>query len=176
MQKCTVLYSCLGADTGASTVQTSRLALDTCVLCVSAICRDFWCTAFDRPQNLQNESETRQAANCGFTCFVRAEVGFMFTCAWNKLHCHLLAMSRKWQPGALDDKFTQQPTKSQRKTTGERGCVALTLRGLSSKAPHAHFTKSHTQRPFFFFCSFPWTNNRCNITVIYSLFSNFLEY
>lgn len=48
MQKGTALYSCLGVDTGACTVQVSRLALDVCLLQSSTV---FW---ISNPQRLMN--------------------------------------------------------------------------------------------------------------------------
>lgn len=105
-------------------------------------------------RNLKERANDRKRQTAASYVLSTLKWALTFTCSLNKLHCHLLAISSKWEPRAQDDKCTQQPTKSWRKTAGERGCVTLTLRQLLlSKAPNAHFI-SHTQRPFFVLFSF----------------------
>lgn len=131
------------------------------------------------PPNEQNESETRRASNCGFACFVRAEVGFAFTCSPKQTA--LPSLGDKLQVTARRRWMTNSTLSGRRRAngraTGERGLRRSHSAPVAVQSAAMLTSPSLTLKDLCFCGSFPWTNNnRCNITAIYSLFSNFLEY
>lgn len=103
----------------------------------------------------KNINKLYKTSDSSLIFIVHAKVGLMLTCSLNKLHCHLMVISSKWE--SEDEKFIQQPAQSgvcKRKTAGGWGCVTLTPRQCSPlrlvKSPECSLhqaTHTHTQRP-----------------------------
>lgn len=102
----------------------------------------------------KNINKLYKTSDSSLIFIVHAKVGLMLTCSLNKLHCHLMVISSKWE--SEDEKFIQQPAQSgvcKRKTAGGWGCVTLTPRQCSPlrlvKSPECSLhqaTHTHTHK------------------------------